>query len=132
MMQAFQIEDGKTYRSRNGNQVGPVRAGPDGTYFFLGRTYTKAGHYHADGEPSPFDLVEPWTDEQPKDEPPPEHVMQFFEFTHLPPTLREISRPFGRMADDIIRTLPRNQQRTIALNKLLEAKDAAVRAYIAK
>ncbi|RVD44663.1 hypothetical protein EN742_01655 [Mesorhizobium sp. M4A.F.Ca.ET.020.02.1.1] len=65
-------------------------------------------------------------------EQPAEHVMQFFAFDHLPPTLKEISKPFGRMAEDIVRTLPRNQQRTMALNKLLEAKDAAVRAYIAK
>ncbi|TIT90405.1 MAG: hypothetical protein E5W41_00170 [Mesorhizobium sp.] len=77
--------------------------------------------------------MEEWTDPAPQaDEPPAEHVMQFFAFTHLPPTLREISRPFGQMAENIVRTLPRNQQRTMALNKLLEAKDAAVRAYIAK
>ncbi|MER9628395.1 hypothetical protein [Mesorhizobium sp. M0296] len=128
----MQIEDGKTYRSRNGNQVGPVRASQDGTYFFLGRSYTKDGHYHADRTVSPFDLVEIWAVEGPKDEPPPEHVMQFFEFSHLPPTLKEISRPFSQMAEDIVRKLPRNQQRTMALNKLLEAKDAAVRAFIAK
>ncbi|RUX03172.1 MAG: hypothetical protein E5V51_00095 [Mesorhizobium sp.] len=127
----IELEDGKTYRSRNGYQIGPVIAGQNGTYFHLGRTYTKGGHYHADGEPSPFDLVELWTAEEPKAEPPTEHVMQFFAFTHLPPTLREISRPFGQMAEEIVRTLPRNQQRTMALNKLLEAKDAAVRAYIA-
>lgn len=63
---------------------------------------------------------------------PQEHILQFFAFTHLPPTLKEISRPFHDMAHRIVETIPRNPERTVALRKLLEAKDAAVRAYIAK
>lgn len=129
----MQIEDGKTYRSRNGNQVGPIRASQDGTYFFLGRAYTKDGNYHADGEESPFDLVAEWaTQDQPNDANAQEHILQFFAYSHLPPTLKEISRPFGQMAETMTKTLPRNQERTVALRKLLEAKDAAVRAFIAK
>lgn len=64
--------------------------------------------------------------------PPPDHVEQFFAYAHLPPHLQEVSRPFGELAQRIVETLPRNPQRTIALNKLLEAKDAAVRALLAK
>jgi hypothetical protein len=63
---------------------------------------------------------------------PPEHIMQFFSFEHLPPKLQDVSRPFGDLAQKIVDTLPRNPERTIALRKLLEAKDAAVRALIAK
>jgi hypothetical protein len=63
---------------------------------------------------------------------PVEHIMQFFAHAHLPPHLAAISAPFGRLADEIIATCPRNPERTVALRKLLEAKDAAVRALVAK
>jgi len=43
-----------------------------------------------------------------------------------------VSAPFGDLARWIIAKLPRNPERTIALRKLLEAKDAAVRAAIHK
>lgn len=61
-----------------------------------------------------------------------EHIMQFFAYAHLPPHLQDVSRPFGEMAQTIVDTLPRNPERTVALRKLLEAKDAAVRALLAK
>jgi hypothetical protein len=63
---------------------------------------------------------------------PRDHIMQFFAFAHLPENLQEVSRPFGEMAERIEATLPRNPERTVALRKLLEAKDAAVRALLAK
>lgn len=63
---------------------------------------------------------------------PVEHIMQFFAHAHLPPHLAAISAPFGKLADNIIATCPRNPERTVALRKLLEAKDAAVRALVAK
>lgn len=61
-----------------------------------------------------------------------EHIMQFFAYGHLPPHLQEASKPFSDVADNVIATLPRNPERTVALRKLLEAKDAAVRAAVAK
>lgn len=60
-----------------------------------------------------------------------EPIMQFFSYTHLPEALQAISKPFGDMANKILE-LPRNAERTVALRKLLESKDAAVRAFIAK
>ena len=63
---------------------------------------------------------------------PPEHILQFFAHAHLPPHLAEVSRPFCEMAERIVETLPRNPERTVALRKLLEAKDAAVRALVSK
>lgn len=63
---------------------------------------------------------------------PPEHIMQFFAYAHLPPHLQEVSQPFAVLAEAMVDTLPRNPERTVALRKLLEAKDAAVRAKIAK
>ena len=61
-----------------------------------------------------------------------EHIGQFFAFAHLPPHLQAISKPFADLADQIVATLPKNPERTVALRKLLESKDAAVRAAIAK
>lgn len=64
--------------------------------------------------------------------PPPEPIMQFFEYEHLPTHLQDVSRPFGLLAAVIVNTLPRNAERSTALRKLLESKDAAVRAKLAK
>lgn len=61
-----------------------------------------------------------------------EPIMQFFAYDHLPEKLQQVSKPFGVIANDIVDTLPRNPERTVALRKLLEAKDAAVRALIFK
>lgn len=61
-----------------------------------------------------------------------DHIVQFFAYAHLPAHLQEVSKPFSELADLIVNTLPRNPERTVALRKLLEAKDAAVRARLAK
>ena len=59
-----------------------------------------------------------------------EPILQFFSYEHLPEKLKAVSKPFCDLADVIVDTLPRNPERTVALRKLLEAKDAAVRASI--
>ena len=59
-----------------------------------------------------------------------EHIIQFFAFAHLPANLQAVSQPFFDMAMKVME-LPRNPERTVALRKLLEAKDAAVRAALA-
>lgn len=76
---------------------------------------------------------------------PPEHIMQFFAYEHLPAHLQEVSRPFALLAHAIVEgapetvrggqrfpAIPWNPERDVALRKLLEAKDAAVRALLAK
>lgn len=63
---------------------------------------------------------------------PVEPIMQFFAHEHLPPHLAAVSKPFGDLAGEMLVKLPRNAERTVALRKLLEAKDAAVRALVAK
>lgn len=63
---------------------------------------------------------------------PMESLLQFFVYEHLPEFLQEISKPFGELAQQIVDTLPRNPERTVALRKLLEAKDCAVRAQLSK
>lgn len=57
-------------------------------------------------------------------------ILQFFHYGHLPPVLKAASQPFCELAQHIIATLPRNAERTMALRKLLEAKDCAVRARL--
>lgn len=59
-----------------------------------------------------------------------DHILRFFHYEHLPPALRLISKPFCDLAYHLVTTLPRNPERTVALRKLLEAKDAAVRANL--
>lgn len=61
-----------------------------------------------------------------------EYLIQFFAHAHLPPHLAAVSKPFGDLAEKIVAELPRNPERTVALRKLLEAKDCAVRALLFK
>ena len=57
--------------------------------------------------------------------------MQFFKYGHLSEKMQAVSMPFCLLAEETLK-LPRNPERTVALRKLLEAKDAAVRASIYK
>jgi hypothetical protein len=57
-------------------------------------------------------------------------ILRFFHYAHLPDDLQRVSRPFCELAASIVLYLPRNAERSVALRKLLEAKDAAVRANV--
>src|SRR5262245_47214420 len=73
------------------------------------------------------------TPQRPQGDPKyPEPIMQFFASAHLPERLQAVSKPFGELAQHIVTTLPRNAERSTALRKLLEGKDAAVRALLAE
>lgn len=61
-----------------------------------------------------------------------DRMMQFFAYEHLPAHLQAVSKPFGELAENIVENLPSNPERTVALRKLLEAKDCAVRALLYK
>jgi len=61
-----------------------------------------------------------------------DRMIQFFDYNHLRDDLKPISRPFAELAVLLVETLPSNPERTVALRKLLEAKDCAVRAYLYK
>lgn len=69
-----------------------------------------------------------------RDDFPPdtESILQFFSWAHLPAPLAVVSEPFGKLAEWLVANQPRNPERTVALRKLLEAKDAAVRARLYK
>ena len=57
-------------------------------------------------------------------------VLRFFDYEHLPEHLQQVSRPFHRLAHEVVATLPDRNEAEVALRKLLEAKDAAVRAAL--
>lgn len=61
-----------------------------------------------------------------------DRMLQFFQWGHLPPKLQEVSEPFAYLAHQIVDRVPQNPERTVALRKLLEAKDCAVRAVLYK
>lgn len=58
-------------------------------------------------------------------------ALQWMVFSHLPESLRRYSEPFYTAAVELVRTiLTDSAELTTALNKLIEAKDSAVRAGI--
>ena len=59
-----------------------------------------------------------------------DRLLRWFEFGQLPPHLQAVSKPFGELARHVCDTIPSGPERTVALRKLLEAKDCAVRAMI--
>jgi hypothetical protein len=61
-----------------------------------------------------------------------DRMLQFFTYGHLPTELAVVSKPFCDLAEHIVASLPSNPERTVALRKLLEAKDCAVRALLFK
>jgi hypothetical protein len=61
-----------------------------------------------------------------------DRMLQFFVYEHLPAHLQEVSKDFYELARKIVNNYPSNPERTVALRKLLESKDAAVRTLLYK
>lgn len=59
-----------------------------------------------------------------------DHVLRYFECDHLPAHLQAVSAPFRDLAQRVAKLHPDSRETTVALRKLLEAKDAAVRAAL--
>ena len=59
-----------------------------------------------------------------------ERMLKWFQYAHLPAHLQETSKDFGLLAEKIVSEIEPGPERTVALRKLLEAKDAAVRAKL--
>lgn len=59
-------------------------------------------------------------------------ILKFFKYEHLPEHLREASRPFCELAEKIAydSNFKDGAEKSVALRKLLEAKDAAVRCAL--
>lgn len=58
------------------------------------------------------------------------HILKFFEYRHLPEELQEVSKQYSNLAHWTNANIIRNEEKEVALRKLLEAKDAAVRARL--
>lgn len=59
-----------------------------------------------------------------------EPLLRFFGYEHLEEPMRGVSLRFHHLAGVVVCTVPRSPERTVCLRKLLEAKDAAVRAVL--
>lgn len=59
-----------------------------------------------------------------------ERMLKWFEYEHLPEPLQDVSRRFHDLACSVCMAIEPGPERTVALRKLLEAKDAAVRAKL--
>lgn len=59
-----------------------------------------------------------------------ERMLGHFTYDHLPPKLQAASKPFCELAATVAETLPDGAEKTVAMRKLLEAKDCAVRAVL--
>jgi hypothetical protein len=57
-------------------------------------------------------------------------ILKFFNYDHLPENLRGASKAFYQLAHDLEANLPAGPEKSVALRKLLESKDAAVRSFI--
>ena len=57
-------------------------------------------------------------------------ILRYFEYAHLPAHLQDVSRPLCEVAHQMATTLPPGPEVTVGLRKLLEAKDALVRAAL--
>lgn len=58
------------------------------------------------------------------------NLLRYFTFAHLPPHLQVISRPCAELADAMVDAIADGPELTAGLRKLLEAKDAFVRAAL--
>lgn len=57
-------------------------------------------------------------------------IIRYFEYAHLPQHLQQVSRHFHDLAWQLETNLPNGPEKSVALRKLLESKDAAVRAAL--
>lgn len=57
-------------------------------------------------------------------------ILRYFVYDHLPSNLKMVSKPFSDLAHSMEDMLPVGAEKSVALRKLLEAKDAAVRAAL--
>lgn len=59
-----------------------------------------------------------------------DRMLKWFAYEHLPENLRVVSELFAMLAQVVTETIAPGPERTVALRKLLESKDAAVRAVV--
>lgn len=60
----------------------------------------------------------------------PSPILRYFDYEHLREPMQTVSVWFHELAHNVELTLPPGPERSVALRKLLEAKDAAVRSTL--
>ena len=78
----------------------------------------------------PDEAIHPAHDEATAAEVAATPILRFFHYAHLPLNLQERSAPFCALALKLVRTTAPSAELSAALRKLLEAKDAAIRAAL--
>ena len=63
----------------------------------------------------------------PDDQP---EILRYFQYQYLPKKLADVSEPFYRLANDLVRRLPNGAERSGAPRRLPQSKAAAVRAAL--
>ncbi|MCS2147883.1 hypothetical protein [Scandinavium manionii] len=57
-------------------------------------------------------------------------IIKYFAYEHLPEPLQKVSKPIGDLARQMDDAIPEGPEKSAGLRKLLEAKDALVRAAL--
>ena len=57
-------------------------------------------------------------------------TLKWFRYAHLPEALQAVSQPYAELADKVVGMTHEGPEQDAALRRLLESKDAAVRARI--
>jgi hypothetical protein len=63
--------------------------------------------------------------------PPPDRrhaMLRWFAYKHLPEEMHRIATTFDAMAQWMVEVIPASDEATVAMRKLLESRDAAIRA----
>jgi hypothetical protein len=97
----------------------------DGTVYSLSPSQSATIYVHA-GSVVFFGESKP----SPEDGPRHDRLLRYFEYSHLPSHLQQVSSLFWWMANHLCCSIDPGPERTVALRKLLESKDAAVRARL--
>lgn len=61
---------------------------------------------------------------------PSNQIMKYFDYDRLPKNLQQVSQNFCQLAVYIDNNLPDGPEKSVCLRKLLESKDAGVRAAL--
>jgi hypothetical protein len=59
---------------------------------------------------------------------PVNHILNYFEYKHLPPHLQQVSKLYFMLAMTLDASIRESAEKSTMLRKLLESKDCAVRA----
>lgn len=59
-------------------------------------------------------------------------TIEYFKYEHLPEKLKNVSKSFFDLADELLIKLPDCSEKYVGFRKLLEAKDCMVRAAMYK